>query len=115
MYGSYNRTHSVFETSDMRAVGKPSPQELALLEPFRGKVADEVFGEPFVPPVSDGSGQDRALLRQANTVVPEAGFVIKDGKRATPQGTPINAQFPPHHPSFHPHPTPSLNNLTTPD
>ena len=40
-------------------------EELALLEPFRGKVPDEVFGEPFVPPVSDGSGQDRALLRKA--------------------------------------------------
>ena len=37
--------------------GPPSPEELKLLEPFRGKVPDEVFGEPFVPPVSDGSGR----------------------------------------------------------
>jgi len=36
------------------AVGKPSAE----VESFRGKVPDEVFGEPFVPPVSDGSGQD---------------------------------------------------------
>ena len=35
-----------------------------LLEPFRGKVPDEVFGEVFMAPVSDGSGQDRALLRR---------------------------------------------------
>src|SRR5262245_42802801 len=55
MYGSYQRTHSVFQNSPMMAVGKPGAEELALLEPFRGKVADEVFGEPFVPPVSDGS------------------------------------------------------------
>ena len=48
------RTHSVFQNSNMMAVGKPGPDELALLEPFRGKVSDEVFGEPFVPPVSDG-------------------------------------------------------------
>ncbi len=65
MYGSYERTHSVFQNSDMMANGKPGAEELALLEPFRGKVPDEVFGEPFVPPVSDGSGQDRALLRRA--------------------------------------------------
>ena len=65
MYGSYKRTDSVFQNSDMMAEGKPSPEELALLEPFRGQVPDEVFGEPFVPPVSDGSGQDRALLRKA--------------------------------------------------
>jgi hypothetical protein len=38
----------VFQNSDMMAVGKPSADELALLESFRGKVPDEVFGEPFV-------------------------------------------------------------------
>src|SRR6266566_4079230 len=113
MYGSYKRTHSVFENSDMMAVGKPSPQELALLEPFRGKVADEVFGEPFVPPVSDGSGQDRALLRQANTVLQEAGFVIKDGKRVTPQGEPISVEFLLDEPSFQPHHMPFIKNLGT--
>ena len=63
MYGSYERTHSVFQSSNLMAVGKPSADELALLGPFRGKVSDEVFGEPFVPPVSDGSGQDRAGAR----------------------------------------------------
>ena len=51
MHGSYERTHSVFQNSNMMAVGKPGADELALLEPFRGKVPDEVFGEPFVPPV----------------------------------------------------------------
>src|SRR5690606_18911407 len=81
MYGSYERTHSVFQNSDMMAEGKPDAAELALLEPFRGKVPDEVFGEPFVPPVSDGSGQDRKLLRHASRLLQEAGYVIKDGKR----------------------------------
>src|SRR5207237_6452971 len=97
----------------MMAVGKPSPQELALLEPFRGKVADEVFGEPFVPPVSDGSGQDRALLRQANTVLQEAGFVIKDGKRVTLQSEPISVEFLIDEPSFQPHHMPFIKNLGT--
>ena len=68
MYESYQRTHSVFQNSDMMAVGKPSADELALLESFRDKVSDEVFGDPFVPPVSDGSGQDRALLRKGNAL-----------------------------------------------
>ena len=45
-----------------------------------------MFGEPFVPPVSDGSGQDRALLRRASQLLQEAGYVIKDGKRVSPQG-----------------------------
>src|SRR5262249_2236106 len=93
MYGSHQMTHSAFRNSYMMAVGKPSTDELALLEPFRGKVPDEVFGEPFVPLVSDGSGQDRALLRKANALLKEAGFVIKDGKRVTLQGEPISVEF----------------------
>ena len=69
MYGSYLRIQSVFQNSDMMAKGPPSPEELKLLEPWRGKVPDQVFGEPFVPPVSDGSGQDRALLRKASQIL----------------------------------------------
>src|SRR4029453_10642462 len=77
MYGAYQRTRSVFENSDMMAVGPPGAAEIALLGPFRGRVPDEVFGEPFVPPVSDGSGQDRAMLRRASQLLQDAGFVIK--------------------------------------
>ena len=111
MYGSYKRTHSVFQNSDMVAVGKPSPEELALLEPFRGKVPDEVFGEPFVPPVSDGSGQDRAMLRHASALLQEAGFPVKDGKRVTPQGEQISVEFLLDEPSFQPHHMPFIKNL----
>jgi microcin C transport system substrate-binding protein len=111
MYGSYKRTHSVFQNSDMVAVGKPSPEELSLLEPFRGKVPDEVFGEPFVPPVSDGSGQDRTMLRHASALLQEAGFPVKDGKRVTPQGEPISVEFLLDEPSFQPHHMPFIKNL----
>src|SRR4051794_14366215 len=93
MYGAYQRTHSVFQNSDMMATGMPGPDEIALLQPFRGKVPEEVFGEPFVPPVSDGSGQDRALLRKASALLREAGCPIKDGKRMTPRGEPFTVEF----------------------
>jgi microcin C transport system substrate-binding protein len=113
MYDSYKRTHSVFQNSDMMAVGKPSREELALLEPFRGKVPDEVFGEPFLPPVSDGSGQDRGMLRHATALLQEAGFVVKDGKRVTPQGEPISVEFLIDEPTFQPHHMPFIKNLGT--
>jgi microcin C transport system substrate-binding protein len=113
MYGAYERTHSVFQNSDMMARGKPGPEELALLEPFRGKVPDDVFGEPFTPPVSDGSGQDRRLLRRASHLLQEAGFVIKDGKRITPQGEPMTLEFLLDEPSFQPHHMPYIKNLAT--
>jgi microcin C transport system substrate-binding protein len=113
MYGSYQRTQSVFQNSDMMAVGKPSADELALLESFRDKVPDEVFGDPFVPPVSDGSGQDRALLRKANVLLQKAGFVIKDGKRVMLEGEPISVEFLIDEPSFQPHHMPFIKNLGT--
>src|SRR6266536_530997 len=113
MYGSYQRTHSVFQNSDMMAVGKPSANEVALLESFRGKVPDEVFGDPFVPPVSDGSGQDRSLLRKASALLQQAGFVVKDGKRVTSQGEPISVEFLIDEPSFQPHHMPFIKNLGT--
>jgi microcin C transport system substrate-binding protein len=113
MYGSYQRTHSVFQNSDMMAVGKPLGEELALLESFRGKVPDEVFGEPFVPPVSDGSGQDRGLLRKASALLQQAGFIVRDGKRVTPQGEPISVEFLMDDPSFQPHHMPFIKNLRT--
>jgi microcin C transport system substrate-binding protein len=113
MYGAYKRTHSVFQNSDMMAVGPPSPEELKLLEPWRGKVPDEVFGEPFVPPVSDGSGQDRALLRKASQMLQEAGFPIKGGKRVNANGEPITFEFLIDEASFQPHHMPLIKNLGT--
>jgi microcin C transport system substrate-binding protein len=113
MYGSYERTHSVFQNSAMMATGKPTAAELALLEPFRGKVPDEVFSEPFVPPVSDGSGQDRALLRRAAQLLQQAGYIIKNGKRFSPQGERITIEFLIEEPSFQPHHMPFIKNLAT--
>ena len=69
MYGAYQRTVSVFQNSPLMATGKPDAAELVLLEPFRGKLPDEVFGEPYVPPVTDGTGQDRRWLRRANQLL----------------------------------------------
>jgi len=111
MYGSYERTHSVFQNSDMMAKGLPDEAELALLAPFRGKVPDEVFGEVFVPPVSDGSGQDRNLLRRASQLLQEAGYVVKSGKRHGPDGAPVALEFLLDEPAFQPHHMPYIKNL----
>ncbi len=111
MYGAYARTCSPFQNSDMVAVGPPSPDELKLLEPFRGQVPDEVFGEPYVPPVSDGSGQDRALLRKAVQLLNDAGCVIKDGKRLLPNGEAFTVEFLLDEPSFQPHHATFIKNL----
>jgi microcin C transport system substrate-binding protein len=111
MFDAYKRTVSVFQSSDMMAVGVPGAEELALLEPFRGRVPDEVFGEPFVPPVSDGSGRDRAMLRKATVLLESAGITLKDGKRVTPQGEPVTIEFLIDEPDARPHHLPFIKNL----
>src|SRR5262249_11347971 len=89
----------------------PSPEELKLLEPWRGKVPDAVFAEPFVPPVSDGSGQDRALLRKASQVLQDAGFPVKNGKRVDPKGEPITIEFLEDDPQLQAHHSPFIKTL----
>ncbi len=111
MYGAYKRTQSLFENSAMKAVGMPSPAELKLLAPFRGKVPDEVFGNPYLPPVTDGSGHDRRWLRRGARLLEQAGYHIKDGKRVMPDGTPITIEFLIDEPSFKPHHLPYIQNL----
>jgi microcin C transport system substrate-binding protein len=113
MYGAYERTHSVFQNSPLMAKGKPDAAELALLEPFRGKVPDEVFDEPYVPPVTDASGQDRRSLRRAAQLLDEAGCELKNGKRLLPNGQPIVVEFLIDEPTFQPHHLPYIKNLGT--
>jgi microcin C transport system substrate-binding protein len=113
MYGAYSRTHSMFQNSDLMAEGRPSAPELALLEPFRGKVPDEVFGEPFMPPVSDGSGNDRNMLRKASQLLRDAGYAIKDGKRFGPNGDRIAIEFLIDQPAAQPVHMPFIKNLAT--
>lgn len=113
MYGAYERTSSPFQNSDLMAQGAPSAQELALLEPFRAQLPAEVFAAPFSPPVSDGSGQDRVLLRKANHLLNEAGCMIREGKRMTQRGEPMQVEFLIDEPTFKPHHMPYIKNLAT--
>jgi microcin C transport system substrate-binding protein len=113
MYGSYDRTQSVFENSPMKAIGKPDAAELALLEPFRSELPAEVFGEPYVPPVTDGSGQDRRWLRHGAQLLNEAGFVLKKGKRVMPNGMPITIEFLIEESALQQHHFPYIRNLGT--
>ncbi|MCE3256294.1 MAG: hypothetical protein K0Q64_377 [Nitrobacter vulgaris] len=113
MYSAYARTVSPFQNSDMMAKGPPSPQELALLEPFRGKVPNEVFSEPYTPPVTDGSGQDRNNLLAAAQLLRDAGCAVKDGKRLLPNGEALKIEFLVDEPSLQPHHAPYIKNLGT--
>ena len=111
MFGFRARTASFFEKSDKRANGLPSPAELALLEPHRAQLDPEVFGEPWVPPVTDGSGNDRALLRRANDLLLAAGCKREGAVMRLPNGKPFEIEFLDSNPALHPHTQPFIANL----
>lgn len=111
MFGFRARTASFFERSDKRANGLPSPAELALLEPHRAQLDPEVFGEPWVPPVTDGSGNDRALLRRANELLLAAGCKRDGAVMRLPNGKPFEIEFLDSNPALHPHTQPFIANL----
>ena len=92
-YGLYTRTASYFENSDLKAQGLPSAAELALLEPFRDKLPPEVFGEPYTPPVTDGSGRYRPSMRTASQLLDEAGWRLQDGVRKNAKGETLDIEF----------------------
>ena len=80
-YSQYTRTRSYFGNSELEAKGLPSGAELEILEKYRGRIPDEVFTTEYFPPATKGDGRIRSNLREADTLLKEAGWVIKDGKR----------------------------------
>ena len=111
MFSAYKRVTSHFQNTAMEAKGKPGEAELKLLEPWRGKVPDEVFGEPYLPPVSDGSGNDRALLKRANELLLAAGCKRDGAQLKLPSGEPLGFEFLDSSELFQPHISPWRQNM----
>lgn len=77
-YNAYKRTDSYFQNTEYAARGYPDAEELELLAPLKGKIPDEVFTTIYQPPVSDGSGYDRANLLKALDLLKQAGWQLKN-------------------------------------
>jgi microcin C transport system substrate-binding protein len=111
MYSSFKRVVSFFQNTPLQAVGKPTPEELALLEPLRGKLSPSVFDEAYIPPISDGSGVDRTLLKRANDMLIAAGCQRDGGVLKLPSGKPLAIEFLDSSPALQPHTAPFQQNL----
>jgi len=79
-YGSYQRTRSYFDNSELAATGVPQGEELKILEKFRGQIPDALFTAEYDPPKYDGSGNIRDGLRNALKLLKEAGWTFKGEK-----------------------------------
>ena len=88
--GKYKRTVSFWQGSELSALGVPaSDKEKALLAAFPGAVRPDVMDGTWRPPVTDGSGQDRKVLKRG--VRPAEGGRLHDAGRqaARPDGKPF--------------------------
>ncbi len=99
-YGAYKRSRSYYSNSDLESKGLPQGREMEILEPFRGRIPGEIFTKEYNPPVSDGSGNNRANLRTAMQLLDEAGYKLgpdgiraKDGQRLEFEIVDSNPQF----------------------
>ncbi len=110
-YNAYKRTASYFENSELAAKGLPSPEEVKLLEPYRGKLPEELFAKAFNLPKTDGSGDNRDNLKKAADLLREAGWVMKNGVLTDAQGKPFTFEIIVTEPMFDRWTQPYLRNL----
>jgi peptide/nickel transport system substrate-binding protein len=77
-YDLYRRSASFFDDSELSAYHRPADErERALLKPYTNSVRTDVLDGTWSPPVADGSGRDRARLRQALALLDAAGYALK--------------------------------------
>ncbi|MGV1014017.1 MAG: extracellular solute-binding protein, partial [Methyloceanibacter sp.] len=110
-YGLYQRTESFFENSPMKAEGEASEAERALFAELGVKVPEEALGPAYLPPKSDGSGNDRKLLFEAGKLLDEAGWTIKNGMRVNDKGEPFKLEILTFEPTFERLTAPYVKNL----
>lgn len=115
MFDAYRRTTSFFENSDLKAEGPAGPEESALIDALGERIssgdAAVLKGVPWTPPVSDGSGQDRALLRKGAQLLKDAGWVIRDGRLTNAEGKTFTVEFLDDENGLERHTAPFIKNL----
>jgi len=85
-HGAYQRTRSYYSNSELASRGLPEGKELEILESFRDQLPDRVFSEEFTLPVTDGSGNIRRQMREALSLLQEAGWRMEDRRLVNAQG-----------------------------
>lgn len=95
LFGLYQRAGSYFDGSDLSARGVPASEaERALLAPYADAVLPEIMDGTWQPPVSDGSGRDRVLIREAIRLLAEAGWRLDGGVMKNAEtGAPFTFEF----------------------
>lgn len=79
-YGTYQRTRSYFDNSDLAAIGPAGEKERELLAPWPDAVSPEIMEKGWEPPETGGPRAMRPGLRRALTLFRDAGYGIINGR-----------------------------------
>jgi len=74
-FGLYGRSGGFFAGSELSAYGRPADDhEHELLKPFAPRIPADILDGSYRLPVTDGSGRDRATLKDALALLSQAGY-----------------------------------------
>lgn len=91
--GQYVRIASYFHGLELASSGVPEGQERAILESVRDKVPATVFTTPYANPVNDSPETIRNSLREADRLLREAGWELKDRRRVNAKGETLTIEL----------------------
>ena len=94
-YGIYARINSFWENSHLKAEGRPTEAELALLRPLADSLPAGVLdNDAVMAPTSSERQLDRRNLRKASALLDEAGWQVgDDGMRRNANGETLTVEI----------------------
>jgi len=91
--GAMQVPHSLFANTVLAHQGPAEGREKELLlkhaSEIEPKLLARMLAEPFSPAQTSGAGDQRENLKKAAEILDAAGYTVKNGKRITPDGKPI--------------------------
>ena len=100
-YGQYQRIASYFQGTELAATGLPQGQELEFLQAVKDQVPPDLFTKPYTNPVTGNPQAVRDNLRQALTLLREAGYEVKNTRLVNDKtGEPMQVELLVEQPAF---------------
>ncbi|MEN9754813.1 MAG: hypothetical protein RLZ07_1195 [Pseudomonadota bacterium] len=99
-FGAYKRIGSYFEGTELASSALPQGLEKDILESVKDKFPSSVFTKAYTNPVNGSPQAVRDNLKEADRLLKDAGYPIKDGKRVDAKGEPFVIELLADDPSF---------------
>jgi microcin C transport system substrate-binding protein len=110
-YGSYTRTKSYWDNSELASTGLPQGRELEILKEVEAQVPKEVFTTPYTPPSATEDTDHRRNMGAAFKLLQEAGWKADQGVLKNAAGETLDAEFLLVQPAFEPVVLPYVEDL----